>query len=67
MFGEADKYEEHGDFDSTAFNVGTASLYKQLYFKLTEGRSMDVTPEMARDIIGVIETIHAQNPLPIKY
>ena len=61
------QHEEHGRFDGTAFDVGTASFYKQLYWKLTEGRSMDVTPEMARDIIGVIETIHAQNPLPVKY
>jgi predicted dehydrogenase len=55
------------EFGGTAFDKGTASLYEQLYYKLTEGRAMDVTPEMAADVIGVIEQVHAQNPLPLKF
>ena len=61
------KHTEEGQFDGTAFDVGTASLYEELYFAITENRPMTVTPEMATDIIGIIETIHAQNPLPMKY
>lgn len=61
------KHEESGEFGGTAFDVGTATLYEQLYFKLTEGRAMEVTAKMARDVIGVIETVHAHNPLPLKY
>ncbi len=61
------KHTEAEKFDGTAFDVGTASLYSQLYFKITEGTPMTVTPEMAADIISVIETVHAQNPLPLKY
>lgn len=61
------KHEESGDFGGDAFDVGTAYLYEQLYYKISEGRPMTVTSEMAADIIGVIETVHAQNPLPIKY
>ena len=62
-----EKHVEAEKFDGTAFDVGTASLYSQLYFKITEGTPMTVTPEMAADIISVIETVHAQNPLPLKY
>ncbi len=61
------KHVEGEDFNGTAFDIGTAKLYEQLYFKITEGREMTVTPEMAADIISVIETVHAQNPLPLKY
>ena len=61
------KHTEEGTFDGTAFDIGTARLYEQLYFKITENRPMDVTPDMARDVIGVIEAVHAANPLPLKY
>ena len=61
------KHTEEGEFGGTAFDVGTAKLYEQLYFKLTEGRPMTVTPEMGATVVGVIEMCHIQNPLPRKY
>ena len=61
------KHTESEKFAGTAFDIGTAKLYEQLYYKITEGRAMTVTPEMAAQIISVIETVHAQNPLPLKY
>lgn len=61
------RHVESEHFSGTAFDVGTARLYEQLYYKITEGREMTVTPEMAAAIISVIETVHAQNPLPLKY
>lgn len=61
------KHTESGTFDGTAFDVGTATLYRQLYDKITTGKPMTVTPEMAAQIISVIETAHAQNPLPMKF
>ncbi|MBQ8907858.1 MAG: Gfo/Idh/MocA family oxidoreductase [Clostridia bacterium] len=61
------KHTEEEKFGGTAFDVGTASLYEQLYYKITEGKDMTVTPEMAAAIISVIETVHAQNPLPLRY
>ena len=61
------KHTEGDQFKGTAFDIGTASLYEQLYFKISEGREMTVTPEMAAQTIGIIEAVHAQNPLPIKY
>ena len=61
------KHTEEGDFPGDAFTVGTPALYKELYFKLTEGKPMSVTPEMAREIVSVIETAHAENPLPKRF
>ena len=61
------KHVEEGDFAGDAFSIGTPALYEQLYYKLTEGREMDVTPEMAAEVISVIETAHAHNPMPVKF
>ena len=61
------KHTEAIEFNGTAFDIGTAKLYDQLYYKITEGKDMTVTPEMAAEVISVIETVHAQNPLPLKY
>jgi predicted dehydrogenase len=61
------KHEETGNFNGDAFNVGTSTLYRQLFEAITEGKPMDVTPEMAARIISVAEAVHTQNPLPLKY
>lgn len=60
-------HEEEGKFDGTAFDVGTESLYRMLHKNLTEGTPLTVTPEQAAKVINVIETVHAQNPLPVKF
>ncbi len=61
------KHVESDKFTGDAFNTGTAGLYNQLYYKITEGKDMTVTPEMAAAIISVIEQAHAENPLPVKF
>lgn len=61
------KHVESGTFDGTAFDVGTATLYRQLYDKITAGVPMTVTPEMAAAIISVAELVHAANPMPLKF
>ena len=61
------KHTESGKFDGDAFDIGTASLYEQLYFKITEGKPMTVTPQMAAEVITIAEQCHAANPLPLKY
>ena len=58
---------ESDSFNGTAFDIGTAKLYEQLYFLIAEGKPMTVTPEMAAAVISVIETVHATNPLSLKY
>jgi predicted dehydrogenase len=61
------KRVESGSFNGTAFDVGTAGLYKELYDRITEGEPMTVTAEMAAAIISVAETVHAENPLPVQF
>ena len=61
------KHVEEDKFNGTAFDTGTSEFYKQLYFKITDGTPMTVTPEMAAMVISVIERVHAENPLPLKY
>ncbi len=61
------KHTEEGEFKGSAFDVGTAGVYEDIYFALTEGRAMRVTPEMAADVIKVIAEAYASNPLPVKY
>ncbi len=39
-------------------------FYEMVYNSLTAGAAMAVTPEMAAQIIRIIETAHDQNPLP---
>ena len=61
------KHTEEGAFEGDAFAFATAEYYRQLYERLTNGTPMTVTPEMAARVISVIETAHAQNPLPVKF
>ena len=61
------KHIEEAEFDGDPFSVGTPRLYEDLYFKLTEGRPMQVNAEMAAEIIRVIEGCHVETPLPVKF
>lgn len=60
-------HEESGSFDGSAFDEAVASFYQMVYDRLRHGKPMAVTPEMAARIINVIETVHAQNPLELRY
>ena len=60
-------HEEEGVYEGTSFKYATAKLYEDLYFALSEGREMYVTAEKAADVISVIETLHATNPLERKF
>ncbi len=60
-------HEEEGKYEGTAFDIGTAGLYEDLYFAITENRKLRVTPEMIAELIRVIEEVHAENPLALKY
>ncbi len=60
-------HEEEGNYDGTAFNVGTARIYENVYYKVTENKPLVVTNEMSKAVIGVIENVHAENPLPRKF
>lgn len=60
-------HEEQGTYDGTAFDVGTAKLYEDLYYKITTGREMDITLDAARDIVVLIGQMYASSPLPVKF
>ena len=61
------KHTESGRYDGTAFDAGTAGLYEDLYFAITEGRPMYSDADKARRVIAVIEALHAGSPLPVLY
>lgn len=59
--------EESGPFAGTAFDVGTQQLYASVYKTITTGAPLAVPTQWAAQVINVIETVHAQNPLPVTY
>ena len=60
-------HEEAYAFDGSAFDIAVERFYNMVHAKITEGKPMEVTPEMAAAIISIIEQTHAQNPLPVKH
>lgn len=58
---------EENDIAGTSFDVAVVNFYKMMYATVMEGKPLEITPEMAAQVISVIETCHAQNPLPVKY
>lgn len=60
-------HEEEGEYDGDAFGIGSAGIYEDVYFAITENRPLYITCEQAAEVIRVIETVHLQNPLPVKY
>ena len=60
-------HQEQGTYQGTAFDVGTKAIYESIYYAITEGTPLPVTCEMAAAVIDVIDTVHRQNPLAVKY
>lgn len=60
-------HEEKGTFDGDAFDVGTKCFYEMMYNAIANNEEMSVTPHHAAMIISVIEQVHSENPLPIKF
>ena len=60
-------HEESGNYDGTAFDVGTATVYENLYKVITEGADLIMPLSDAAMVISVIEALHALNPLPVKF
>ena len=77
------KHEEEGDFnkgtfvDTTAhtkkddardvYDPASKNFYDGLYETLVNGAPLLVSAEKSAKVIGVIEAVHAQNPLPVKF
>lgn len=60
-------HEESGEYVGSAFDVGTQRFYEMMYDAIVNDAQMSVKPEHASMIIGVIEEVHAANPLPVKF
>lgn len=62
------KHEEEGTFEANAvFTASVAMLYEEVYYALTEGRPVSVPVEVAREVVSIIDRVHADNPLPVKF
>ncbi len=60
-------HSERGTYNGTAFDVGTAKIYEDLYYKITSGREMYVTLDMVKEIVRLIEQLYAGSEMPVKY
>ena len=61
------KHVEEGEYNGNAFDIGTREMYKDIYYAITENKPMRITAEMAAKVISVIEQVHAENPLDVKF
>ena len=60
-------HEEKGDFVGTAFQAAATSYYEAVYNTIVNGADFPIKPENIAKLIRVIETVHAQNPMPVIY
>ena len=60
-------HEEEGTFEGDAFGVAVESFYRMLHDTLATGAALKITPEQAAQIINVIEIVHGQNPMPVRF
>ena len=59
-------HEEEGKFDGTPFDIGTEDFYRGMYASVMEGKELLVNPENIARVINVMETVHGQNPMPVR-
>ncbi|MBP3919677.1 MAG: Gfo/Idh/MocA family oxidoreductase [Clostridia bacterium] len=57
----------HEDMSGTAFDAAVLSYYNNIYDHLTEGAELIIKPAKIKQMIALMEEIHRQNPLPVKY
>ncbi len=59
--------EEKGSFSGSSFDSAVKRFYNMVYATITEGKPLEITPEMAMKVISVIEKCHADNPLNVSF
>ena len=59
--------EEAGSFQGSSFDCAVKEFYEMMYDTVMLGKPLAITPEMATEVIRVIEICHAQKPLTVKY
>ena len=60
-------HTEEGSVVGDGFTSAVHEFYEMIRAHIKEGKPLSITPEMAAEVIRVIEICHAVNPLPIKY
>ena len=60
-------HEETLTVTGDRFTSASDIYYKNLYETMVNGAPLYVTAEKAAKVIEIIEAVHAQNPLPVKY
>ena len=60
-------HEEEAEFGGSPFTTAVDRFYQMVYENLVDGKEPILKTENAAKIIQVIETVHAQNPLPKKF
>ena len=64
---ELKTHTETGEIIGNAFDIGTKCFYEMMYNAITKNEEMSIKPEYAAMVISVIEQVHAENPLPVKF
>ncbi len=62
-----EKKTVEGEVKGSSFDVAVERIYRSVYENIFEGRPLYVTPEMARDVIRVIEQCHVNTVMPVLY
>ena len=60
-------HKESEDVTGTAFDSAVRLYYDNIYAHLTEGAPLIIQPEKIARQIALMEEVHRQNPLPIRY
>ena len=60
-------HEEDGVYNGTAFDIGTAGIYEDIYYAITQNKKLTIPSETVARIISIIEEVHARNPLERRY
>lgn len=55
------------DVVGTSFNAAVKAYYDNIYEHLTEGKELIIKPEKIMQQIELMEEVHRQNPMPIRF
>ncbi len=60
-------HDEEGELKGDGFVNATEAFYDMMYETLVNGAELTIKPENIAKLVNIIERIHAENPLPVKF
>lgn len=60
-------HEEEGKFTGSAFDSAVKAYYDTIYDTLVNGAPLVIKTENIAKLINIIEQVHAENPMPVKF